>query len=167
MRIGIVIGFARALLVMVSIELAAASCGSEDPPPQGGEVGGSSLASGGAPGVGGGGSADPGESAGSENGGDTGEMTADASVSGPGDARVVDSPVYVADRGANPQGILFHVKNNCPFELWMHGGGKEGVLQPDNAPLMTGDTQDYIAPDEWTAARLTAYGSAPNAKGEP
>jgi len=65
--------------------------------------------------------------------------------------------VFVADRGTNPQGVLFHVANHCPFDLWVHAAGQEGILQPDNAELRTGATQDYIAPDHWSAGRVTAY----------
>src|SRR5258708_4796163 len=71
--------------------------------------------------------------------------------------------VYVADRPPGAPGMLWHVVNGCAFELWVHAAGKEGVLAPDNTPLPPGSTQDYIAPDPWTAARVTAYLGVPPA----
>jgi len=78
------------------------------------------------------------------------------------DARVVRD-AYIADRNANSQGILIHVANDCPFNLWIRGVGGGGILQPDNAQIGTGESRDYIAPDQWNAARVTAYGSTPPA----
>jgi len=71
--------------------------------------------------------------------------------------------VYVADRPPGSPGMLLHVTNACPFELWVHAAGKEAVLMPDNVHLAAGDSQDYIAPDPWTAARVTAYLATPPA----
>ena len=73
----------------------------------------------------------------------------------------------MVDRGPNPTGILVRVRNSCPFDIWIHGAGSGAVLQPDNARLPTGAMQDYVAPDSWSAARVTAYGAAPNAQGQP
>jgi hypothetical protein len=76
-------------------------------------------------------------------------------------------PPYDAHRDPNAPGILIHVENDCPFDLWIHGAGKGAVLDPDNKRLGTGESQDYTAPDEWSAARVTAYGAAPDAQGRP
>ncbi|HMJ15949.1 MAG TPA: beta-1,3-glucanase family protein [Polyangiaceae bacterium] len=76
-----------------------------------------------------------------------------------------DGGTYDANRDPNAPGILIHVRNDCPFEIWIHGAGNGGVLTPDNARLATGQTQDYIAPDSWSAARVTAFGQGPNAQG--
>ncbi len=73
---------------------------------------------------------------------------------------------FIADRGPNAAGILIHVKNGCPFDLWIHGAGQGAVLMPDNARLVSGASQDYVAPDAWPAARVTAYLAAPNAAGQ-
>jgi len=89
---------------------------------------------------------------------DAGRDARDATVV-PRDATTGD--VYVADRAANAPGILIHVDNECPFDLWIRGTGSGATLQPDNRQLKTGETQDYIAPDTWSAARVTAYKSAP------
>src|SRR5437764_373243 len=37
---------------------------------------------------------------------------------------------FVADRGAGATGVWVHVLNGCPFEMWIHGAGKESVLTP-------------------------------------
>ena len=71
--------------------------------------------------------------------------------------------VFVADRRPTDPGILVHVLNGCGFDLWVHGAGGGGVLAPDNVHLLPGDSQDYIAPDNWNAARITAYLSTPPA----
>ena len=88
----------------------------------------------------------------------------DASV-GPGisDAArpdVVSHDVYVADRAPNAPGILIHIENYCPFDLWIHGAGNGGVLQPDNAQIKVNESRDYTAPDQWSAARVTASSAA-------
>ncbi len=53
------------------------------------------------------------------------------------------------------------VKNLCPFNLWIHGAGSSGVLQPDDQLLAPGNTETYTAPGEWSAARLEAYKNGP------
>src|SRR5438045_4263685 len=82
---------------------------------------------------------------------DAGRDARDATVV-PRDATTGD--VYVADRAANAPGILIHVDNECPFDLWIRGTGSGATLQPDNRQLKTGETQDYIAPDNWSAVRV-------------
>jgi hypothetical protein len=71
--------------------------------------------------------------------------------------------VFVADRPPGAPGMLLHVVNGCAFDLWVHAAGKEAVLAPDNTHLSPGGAQDYIAPDTWTAARVTAYLATPPA----
>jgi hypothetical protein len=65
--------------------------------------------------------------------------------------------------GAPPvtDGVNVRVRNLCPFPLWIHGAGNPGTLEPDDAELVTGQSQDYVAPTEWTAARVTAYSQGP------
>jgi hypothetical protein len=69
--------------------------------------------------------------------------------------------VYVSDRPADAPGILFHVANGCPFDLWIHGEGQGAVLMPDGVRLHTGESQDYVAPESWPSARVTAYLDVP------
>jgi hypothetical protein len=90
---------------------------------------------------------------------DAGNGTGGVSDAGRHDAIARDA--YFADRSPSAPGILVHVLNGCSFDLWLHAEGKEAVLTPDNAHLTPGAAQDYIAPDNWTAARVTAYPSAP------
>ncbi|HEY2903192.1 MAG TPA: hypothetical protein VGL59_21600, partial [Polyangia bacterium] len=80
----------------------------------------------------------------------------DVPVAGP-DA----TDVYLVDRPADAPGILIHVANGCPFDLWIHGEGTGAVLMPDAVQLKTGATQDYVAPEAWPSARVTAYLDAP------
>jgi hypothetical protein len=58
-------------------------------------------------------------------------------------------------------GKWVRVKNMCPFPIWVHGAGSSGTLQPDDQQLATGTSRDYLAPNEWSAARVTAYGDGP------
>ena len=60
-----------------------------------------------------------------------------------------------------------HVANNCPVDVWIHGVGAEGTLQPDNAHLTPGASRDYNAPATWSAARIYAYLQAPDGAGNP
>ena len=64
----------------------------------------------------------------------------------------------VAARG---DGKWVRVKNLCPFPLWIHGAGSSGTLQPDDAELAQNTERDYLAPNEWSAARVTAYVDGP------
>ena len=73
---------------------------------------------------------------------------------------VVSHDVYVADRAPNAPGILIHIENYCPFDVWIHGAGNGGVLQPDNAQIKVNESRDYTAPDQWSAARVTASSAA-------
>ena len=57
--------------------------------------------------------------------------------------------------------------NGCPVDVWIHGAGSEGVLQPDNAHLAPGASRDYAAPTTWSAARIYAYLQAPDPSGNP
>jgi hypothetical protein len=63
--------------------------------------------------------------------------------------------------------LLVQVTNSCPVDLWIHGAGQEGVLQPDNAHLVPGATQQYYGPVTWTAARINAFLQAPDGNGNP
>jgi Beta-1,3-glucanase len=68
---------------------------------------------------------------------------------------------YVADRPAGADGVLIHVVNGCAFDFYIHGSGNGATLMPDGAKLTAnGGTEDYIAPDNWPAARVTAYADA-------
>lgn len=120
----------------------------------GGSVGGTGGATGGS--IGSGGSVDAGRPDAPQE-----DSGADATA---GDARDVSlRDVYVAERGPADPGILLHVENKCPFELYIRGAGSGVVLQPDGVRLATGGVQDYIAPETWPAARVTAYLSPPPA----
>ena len=63
--------------------------------------------------------------------------------------------------------MAVHVTNSCPVDVWVHGVGSEGALQPDNAHLSPGAARDYNAPATWTAARIYAYLQAPDGSGNP
>jgi hypothetical protein len=54
-----------------------------------------------------------------------------------------------------------HVANGCPVDVWIHGVGQQGTLQPDNVHLSPGAAQDYVAPATWSAARIYAYLQGP------
>jgi len=53
------------------------------------------------------------------------------------------------------------VTNLCPFNLWIHGAGSSGVLQPDDQLFTPNTTRNYTAPSEWSAARVEAYKNGP------
>ena len=63
--------------------------------------------------------------------------------------------------GGGGNGMRVHVANGCPVDVWIHGAGQQGVLQPDNVHLAPGAAQDYVAPATWTAARIYAYLQGP------
>jgi hypothetical protein len=93
--------------------------------------------------------------------GESGSVTSDASVNPgiPEAGSLPDIPardVYIVDRPPNAPGILIHVENRCPFDIWIHGAGNGAVLQPDNAQIKVNEFRDYTAPDTWPAARVTA-----------
>jgi Beta-1,3-glucanase len=98
---------------------------------------------------------------GSQGGAANGGGSAGGAASGGG-----SGGVYVVDRDPNAPGILIHVENGCPFELWIRGAGSGAVLEPEAMHLAPGQAQDYTAPDEWPAARITAYGAGPDAQGQ-
>jgi hypothetical protein len=62
----------------------------------------------------------------------------------------------VAPRG---DGFWVRVKNGCSFPIWIYGAGATATL--GDVKLNPGTTHDYVAPKEWPAARVTAYGSGP------
>ncbi|MCG8419445.1 MAG: RICIN domain-containing protein, partial [Proteobacteria bacterium] len=64
-------------------------------------------------------------------------------------------------RPPRSDGKWVRVRNSCSFPIWIHGAGSSGVLQPDNQQLAPGATRDYVAPNEWHAARVTAYTDGP------
>jgi hypothetical protein len=148
-----VIGAWPATLAM-TLGLGACSVAESSVREQGSAVDGASGA--GAPtntGVGGG--------AGAGTGGGAGVIDAGPSLDARREASVRD--VFVADRPPGAQGIFVRVVNTCPFDLWLRAVGRERVLEPDDARLSSGAAQDYIAPDPWTAARITAHLSPPPA----
>lgn len=57
--------------------------------------------------------------------------------------------------------VWVRVRNSCSFPLWIHAASSTEALQPDDAQLATGETRDYKAPQEWSAARVTAYSNGP------
>lgn len=59
-----------------------------------------------------------------------------------------------------PSTVEVGVRNNCPFPIWIHAQGAQGVLMPDYEELQKGDLVWYDAPKQWEAARITAYGDA-------
>jgi len=69
--------------------------------------------------------------------------------------------------GGGGSGMPVQVTNGCPVDLWIHGVGQEATLQPDNAHLAPGASQEYEAPLTWTAARIYAYLQGPDENGNP
>jgi hypothetical protein len=69
--------------------------------------------------------------------------------------------------GGGGSGFAVHITNSCPVDVWIHGAGGGGVLQPDNAHLGPGASRDYDAPRNWTAARIYAYLQGPDGAGNP
>jgi len=59
-----------------------------------------------------------------------------------------------------PDSVEVGVRNNCPFSIWIHGEGKQGVLLPDYHELQQGEHVWYDAPKQWESARITAFGDA-------
>lgn len=86
-------------------------------------------------------------------------------VAHPHDA-AADGGGHPIDAGTGP-GVLVHVTNGCPVDVWIHATGKEATLQPDNAHLAQGASQDYLAPLTWTSGRVYAYLEPPDAIGNP
>jgi Beta-1,3-glucanase/Ricin-type beta-trefoil lectin domain-like len=64
-------------------------------------------------------------------------------------------------------GKWVRVRNTCPFTVWVHAASAPDtgnvVLAPDDQPLAAGASRDYLAPNTWTSARVTAYGDGPRA----
>ncbi|HET6282399.1 MAG TPA: beta-1,3-glucanase family protein [Polyangia bacterium] len=141
---------------LVFLLLVAAGCGG------GGVVGGSGGSSGGGSGGRAGGTGGSGDAGRPDGNRDVGaqETSADA----PGDEKAADAggrDTYVVERGPDATGILIHVANGCSFDLFIRGEGSGVVLQPDGLRLPTGEAHDYLAPDVWAAARVTAYLGVP------
>ncbi|HVK72714.1 MAG TPA: beta-1,3-glucanase family protein [Kofleriaceae bacterium] len=95
-------------------------------------------------------------------------------IDGPIDGRTdlpIDAPA-TTDAAPEPEppwdtrppltnGAWVRVRNRCSFPLWIHSAGSSGVLQPDDVRLAPGESRDYEAPANWSAARVTAYGDGP------
>ncbi len=60
-----------------------------------------------------------------------------------------------------PDTVEIGVRNGCAFPIWIHGAGNGGTLQPDDQQLEPMDIVWYDAPEQWSAARVTAYGDGP------
>lgn len=62
-------------------------------------------------------------------------------------------------------GKWVRVKNGCSFPIWVHAASAPDqgnvVLTPDDASLSPGAYRDYLAPNTWPSARVTAYGTGP------
>jgi hypothetical protein len=60
-----------------------------------------------------------------------------------------------------PDGVLVNVVNGCSFDLYINASGMNATLMPDGAKIAAGGGhQVYTAPDNWPAARITAYTDA-------
>ncbi len=68
---------------------------------------------------------------------------------------------------ARADGKWVRVRNRCPFTVWVHAASAPDqgnvVLAPDDQPLATGQSRDYLAPNTWTSARVTAFVDGPRA----
>ncbi len=60
-----------------------------------------------------------------------------------------------------PNTVEIGVRNGCSFSLYIHGDGAGGTLQPDDQELKPGAIAWYDAPQNWSAARVTAYTDGP------
>jgi hypothetical protein len=75
--------------------------------------------------------------------------------------------------GGNGSTLLVVVKNNCPVDLWINAVNNPAppaaavTLSPNNAHLSPGASQQYQAPNDWSAARVNAFFEAPDANGNP
>jgi hypothetical protein len=142
--------------MLAVLALVAAGCGSGTTGGTGG-TGGQAGTGGGAGGSGG--SGDAGRADANRDSGAQ-ETAGDA----PADENAADTggrDTYLVERGPEATGILIHVENGCPFELFIRGEGSGTVLQPDGLRLQTGESHDYLAPDIWPAARVTAHSATP------
>ncbi len=90
------------------------------------------------------------------SGGSTSAAGAAGAAAGAGGSSSVLPPFGPAPVD-KPETVEVGVRNNCPFPIWIHGAGKQGVLLPDGQQLQKGESFWYDAPPEWEAARITAY----------
>jgi hypothetical protein len=51
------------------------------------------------------------------------------------------------------------------MSLWIHAAGQQATLMPDARELQPGQFQEYAAPRQWNAARITAYPQGPDSGG--
>jgi hypothetical protein len=105
---------------------------------------------------------DPGDGGGGSFAADaTWRMVAGLGVGGGGGGGGSDWPP-VAPRG---DGKWVRVKNGCSFPIWIHAASAPDqgnvVLGPDDAQLSAGASRDYLAPNNWPSARVTAFGNGP------
>lgn len=70
---------------------------------------------------------------------------------------ILDNDAAVSPRS----NVNVKVTNRCPFNLWIHGAGNGGVLQPDDAILPPNTLRNYSAPGDWSASRVEAYKAGP------
>jgi hypothetical protein len=66
---------------------------------------------------------------------------------------------------ARSDGKWVRVKNGSSFPIWVHAANPPDlgniILTPDDVQLASGAHQDYLAPNQWPGARVTAYGNGP------
>lgn len=108
--------------------------------------------------IGAGGGSDPGD-------GNAGTFAADATwqaVAGLGTGGGSSDWPSIPPRS---DGKWVRVRNGCSFPIWIHAASAPDqgnvVLTPDDAQLAPGASINYLAPNTWPAARVTAYGTGP------
>lgn len=76
------------------------------------------------------------------------------------------TPTPSPNPGPNPPpangGVTIKVTNQCPFNIWIHAQGVQGVLQPDHAQISPKSSRSYTAPGLWQSGRVEAYVGGPN-----
>ena len=58
-------------------------------------------------------------------------------------------------------GMRVRVRSFCEGSLWLHLANNASTLLPDDVQLANGREQAYIAPSDWPAARIAAFGTGP------
>lgn len=102
-------------------------------------------------------------SGGSAHGGSTNHAGASAggSSGSAGAAGYPGLPPFGPAPVDKPGTVEIGVRNGCSFSLFIHGDGAGGTLQPDDQEIKPGGIAWYDAPQNWSAARVTAFTDGP------
>ncbi len=163
--------FALARCSLLGVMIVAGACSSDE------GAGGTSSHTAGSAGVGGGGKTGSSGAAGSAAlAGSAGVTSGGAANAGQGGTPAAGSGGTTGGSAAGgytslggfggapvdkPDTVEVGVRNGCSFPIWIHGQGNGGTLQPDDDQIDPMEIVWYDAPNEWSAARVTAYGDGP------